>query len=288
MKKLIVIMLVLLTSVSAKFPSKIKLTYAPQQGSTSTYELKVKSVLVLKNINLKLLNLHTPNYTNYLNFVFTNVVDAVNKNGSITETVTYNDFTLEQELMGIRTPIDMDLELKGKSFTTTVSKDGTVIDTKGLDILAPTLRNLKLDNLFLQTRPVFPEKKIKVGDSWDNEIISKLPIKNSIVKTSMKMKYSLDGFERIDKCNCAVVGMKFETQTETIPVRKEKEDFVIEVNLTGSGSGKIYYDYAKSRVTLSIITMDLSSKINTTAQTGTSSLDTDQKVEMELKLLKKN
>ncbi len=286
MRKLTVLFLSLLLLTAAKFPSKIKLVYSPEQGTYSKYELKVKSVLTMNNAGLSALNLKMPGYTNHLYFMFTDRIDSVDESGVITETITYDDFRLEQEIMGVKTPLDADFDLKGKSFTTTVTSDGKLKDTKGLDILAPALKNLKLDNMFLQIRPAFPEEEIKIGATWENETETKLPIKTSIVRTSMKTRYSLDGFEKIDKRNCAVVGISLEIKTETIPVQREKEDFVIEVNLSGTGKGKIYYDYRQSKIISSNITMSLENKISTISPLGISNLDTNQAIEMDLKLTK--
>ncbi len=74
--------------------------------------------------------------------------------------------------------------------------------------------------------------------------------------------------------------------TETIPVQQEEDEFVIEVNLSGTGKGKIYYDYRQSKIISSNISMSLENKISTTAPLGTSNLDTNQTIEMNLSLIK--
>jgi len=288
MKKLcyIIIFIFSITLVAAKLPVKITLTYNPKQGTSSVYEMHVKSFLTLNNINLKAVDLKLQNFITYMDFIFTNTVDKTANDGSITETLTYNSFKLEQEIMGMRTPINMGFDLAGKSFKTTTSKDGKLKDSKGFEQLAPTLQDLRLDNFFLQINPVFPQKAVKVGDAWNNETNSSLPIKNSLVKTNLKSTYTLQGFEKTGIHNCVIVGIAVNINTETIPVQQEHLDYVVDVTINGTGAGKILYDYEQSRIISSQITMNLKSIIKTTADTGISKLDTDQRVEMNLKLTK--
>ena len=288
MKKLcyIIIFIFSITLVAAKLPVKITLTYNPKQGTSSVYEMHVKSFLTLNNINLKAVDLKLQNFITYMDFIFTNTVDKTANDGSITETLTYNSFKLEQEIMGMRTPINMGFDLAGKSFKTTTSKDGKLKNSKGFEALAPALQDLRLDNFFLQINPEFPQKAVKVGDAWNNETNSSLPIKNSLVKTNLKSTYTLQGFEKTGIHNCVIVGIEVSINTETIPVKQEHPDYVVDVTIKGNGTGKIFYDYEQSRIISSQITMNLKSIIKTTADTGSSKLDTDQRVEMNLKLTK--
>ena len=284
-RKYLYILALLLALTGAVFPLSIMLEYSPKPGSSGTYTMAVESNLTLNNPSLQLINSGLKNFITYMNFRFTNTVKAVSETGAITEAITYDDLKLEQEILGVRMPIDLGFDLKGKSFTTTVDKNGNLVNSAGLEELAPKLRDLRLDNFFLETKPVFPKKKLKPGDGWDNSLSTKIPIGTTMVQTTLASKYRLDGFAKLNGYSCAILGLSVNTSTETVPLKKEK-DYSVSVTMKGAGDGKIFYAYGESKIIAAEMTLNLDSIITTTADTGTSKLDTSQSVKMKMTLVK--
>jgi hypothetical protein len=100
--------------------------------------------------------------------------------------------------------------MKGKSFFMKVNKKGEIIDIQGFDDLAESLvREMKVPEesrqsalmqfksqfndkdvkeTFSQTFNIFPDKAVKVGDSWEKEINSRMGITKGKMMTTYRVK----------------------------------------------------------------------------------------------------
>ena len=92
--------------VAAAFGGKIRLKYGPAEGTLSTYRMKVRAFSAVTDFG-KMASKNAPaNFTTYGNFVFTSTVEKKDKDGAVTEKITYKESKLEMEVAVIRTPLD--------------------------------------------------------------------------------------------------------------------------------------------------------------------------------------
>lgn len=96
----------------------------------------------------------------------------------------------------------------GKPITYKMSKSGRIEEVSGLDWMKqmmPSLaKSMDFNDLLKQTRPVFPEHPIKIGDSWASTTEFKLsPAKGESAKIVLTSTYT--GTEKVNGKMCAVI-----------------------------------------------------------------------------------
>ncbi|MCJ7645759.1 DUF6263 family protein [bacterium] len=268
-------------SEGRKFPDSVRLVYKPEAGTSTTYKMEVRA-------SAKLINMEEENYpgvpqesTTFGKFIFSDKILDVTPEGKILEELTYGDVELEMEVNGRRQNLPFANRLEGKSILMEIDKDGRVISTKGLDQFSEELKDLRIQDMYIQFRPIFPDRELKVGDSWDNRTESAIPIESMLNRTKIEEKYTLSGFKERGNSLCAVIRVKLEIYTIGKTVKKE-EGVDIDVDMEGKGEGEILYAFKDSRLLSSQIDLDLTSRIRSSAYREVQEIEMKHRVEMVL------
>jgi hypothetical protein len=219
--------------------------------------------------------------TTFGKFIFSDKILDVTPEGKILEELTYGDVELEMEVNGRRQNLPFANRLEGKSILMEIDKDGRVISTKGLDQFSEELKDLRIQDMYIQFRPIFPDRELKVGDSWDNRTESAIPIESMLNRTKVEGKYTLSGFKERGNSLCAVIRVKLEIYTIGKTVKKE-EGVDIDVDMEGKGEGEILYAFKDSRLLSSQIDLDLTSRIRSSAYREVQEIEMKHRVEMVL------
>lgn len=123
---------------------------------------------------------------------------------------------------------------------------------------------------------LFPEKPVRVGDSWDMSGSMDFTVKDRTVKVDYKGSGRLLAFEKVDERECAVV----ETTSEIpdlsdlivgfFPEEARKSGVQIHVSTEGKMTGKVWFDIANGLSVRSSETTDMTSNVSLSLPTGQS------------------
>jgi hypothetical protein len=153
-------------------------------------------------------------------------VKDVDKEGIMTIEVTYNNFKLTVERDGKSQEIPT-AAMEGKSVTMKMNKRGKIIEMEGEDGSATTGSMNQMN----QTNAIFPEKAVKLGETWenkDNKTEIPIPGVDAKIVQNIESTFTLDSIEKVDKVECAKISMK---STVTQKTEKQKPK-----STTGSGN----------------------------------------------------
>jgi len=268
-------------SEGRKFPESVRLVYKPEAGTSSTYKMEVKASAKLIGMEEETYPAVPQESTTFGKFIFSDKILDVTPEGKILEELTYGDVELEMEVNGRRQNLPFANRLEGKSILMEIDKDGRVISTKGLDQFSEELKDLRIQDMYIQFRPIFPDRELKVGDSWDNRTESAIPIESMLNRTKVEEKYTLSGFKERGNSLCAVIRVKLEIYTIGKTVKKER-GVDIDVDMEGKGEGEILYAFKDSRLLSSQIDLDLTSRIRSSAYRAVQEIEMKHRVEMVL------
>lgn len=141
--------------------------------------------------------------------------------------------------------------LEGKSAILSLAKNGEVKSFKLPEQLPASMQNADFRNMFA----VFPEKELRIGESWLRDAESK-DEENELFSTQYvtHAKYTLSGIEKKGAHNCAKVQLESTTQSFSKP---KSADLNLGGTVDGKVSGVIFYDLTSGYVVYS----DLETKI---------------------------
>ena len=262
-----------------KFPESLRLVYQPEAGTSTTYKMEVKACTKLIGME-KEIPLGVPQEsTTFGRFVFSDKILDVSAEEKIQEELTYTDVQLEMEVEGRRQSLPFAHKLEGKSILMEIDKKGRVISTKGLEQFSEELKDLRIQDMYIQLRPIFPDRELKVGDSWENQTESAIPIAGMLIRTKIEGKYTLSGFKEMGSNLCVVIGVNLGIYTIGKTVKKER-GVDIDIDMEGKGEGKILYAFEDSRLFSSRIELDLTSKIRSSAYREVQRIEMKHKIEM--------
>ncbi len=264
-----------------KFPDALRLIYQPRAGTFNIYEMQVKTSAKLIGMEKEIYPAVPQVSTTFGRFIFSDKVLGVTPEGRIKEELTYKEVQLEMEVEGSRQNLPFADKLKGKSILMEFDRDGRVISAEGLDRFSEELKDLNIENMYVQLRPIFPDRELKIGDTWDNRTESRIPIAGMLVTTTVRENYMLSGFKEKGNILCAVIGVNLEIYTTGETVKREKE-IDIDINMEGKGEGELLYAFEKSRLISSWMEFDLKSKIRSSAYRETQGIDMRHRIEMLL------
>jgi len=264
-----------------KFPDSVRLAYRPEAGTSNKYKMEVRASSKLIGMEEEIYPDVPQESTTFGKFTFSDKILSVTPEGKIQEELTYRDVELEMEVSGRRQNLPFANRLEGKSILMEIDKDGRVISTKGLDQFSEELKDLKIQDMYLQLRPIFPDRELKVGDSWDNRTESAIPIEGMVNRTKVEGKYTLSGFKERGNSLCAVIRVKLEIYTIGKTVEKER-GVDIDIDMEGKGEGEILYAFKDSRLLSSRMVLDLTSRIRSSAYREVQEIEMKHRVEMVL------
>ena len=269
-----------------KFPESLRLVYRPQAHTSTTYEMEVKASAKLMGMEKEIYPAVPQESITSGKFIFSDKILSVTPEGKIQEELTYNDVQLEMEVEGRRQKLSFADKLKGKSILMEIDRDGRVISTKGLEEFSEELKDLRIQDMYVQLRPIFPDRELKVGDSWDNRIESTIPMGSVLIRTKVEENYTLSGFEEKEGNLCVVIGVNLGIYTTGKTVKKEGE-VDIDIDMEGNGEGEILYAFEHSRLISSRIELDLTSRIRSSAYRETQEIEMKHRIQMALEKTKK-
>jgi len=273
-------------SEGRRFPDSLRLVYQPEVGTSNTYEMEVKASAKLISVEKETYPAIPQESITFSRFIFSDKILGVTPEGRIKEELTYNDVQLEMVVEGSRQNLPFADKLKGKSILMEFDRDGRVVSVEGLQRFSEELKDLSVQDMYVQLRPIFPDRELKVGDTWDNRTESRIPIGGMLIRTNIQEKYTLSGFKETANILCAVIGVNLEIYTTGKTVKKE-EGIDIDIDMEGKGEGELLYAFEKSRLISSQMEFDLKSKIRSSAYREAKEIEMRHRIEMLLEEEKK-
>lgn len=142
-------------------------------------------------------------------------------------------------------------ELPGEiSFRLQITPQGRVVDVSGIETTKPLFGDIDFQSYFEQSQPVFPERPMKVGDSWTQEVKVVSPRAEPVVTTSTYVLESLAGSGGEPHAVIAYEGDIYLPVTRAVPDTAEGGagggTVVIEERMRVEG--KIYFDHERGIV----------------------------------------
>jgi len=263
-----------------EFPRSIRLAYRPEAGTCTNYEMAVEASAKLVGREEEIYPSVPQESKTFGSFLFSHKVLDITSGGNIREELTYTDAKLEMEIAGKRQSLDFADRLKGKTILMEIGRDGRTISVKGLEEFSEELRDLGIRDMYIQMRPMFPDRELKVGDSWDNRTESALPIGDMLVRTQVDQRYTISGFEEKGGNLCVLIGTNIEINTTGKTLKKG--EFDTDIDMEGKGDGEILYSFEDSRVISSRMGIDLRSWIRSSAYREVREIEMEHRVELLL------
>lgn len=131
-----------------------------------------------------------------------------------------------------------------------------------------------MQDTMLGTSLIFPDKAIKVGESWTQDIPLDIPMGPMKMKLNFKTKYTFMGYSKIGKRDTAVF------KNETTVILQEGAAGPVEMKVNGKGVGYIYFDQKAGVLVKSDVELDQSISMNMPSPDGQGS----QGMSMETKV----
>ena len=296
MKKRIILSIVLALVLAGCGPKSVKLEYRLPKGDVSDYrmvmemdgETRIEGMGQTKSSKLE----------GKQELELTQEVKEVSPDGILDVEVTYTKASMEMSVDGKKAPSpSMEKLLVGKKISMRMDRQGRTLEAKGLEGLPGLPQGMDLKNLTRQIQPVFPNKELKKGDSWIQDLgMSTQLAEGMYLDQTGEAKYTLLGFKKMKGYPCveikSVVNLTQSmdlTQERVNPATGQKTKIDMKVKNDGQGEGVIYYAYPDGKLIESNMVMDMKSETTTTtaAPFGEMVLKTDSdmtiKVNMELK-----
>ena len=247
----------------------IKLSLKFQEGDEYKYNLIQDSVITTEFMGKKM---EMPSKTE---ITLTQKVEKVDL-GIAELNVTYDTFNMEMNVGGKQIPSNMGKSMVGKTNKMKISENGEIIEPKGIKAMVG-LQGLGSDikNIFFSLYPKFPERKLKVGNSWTQ----KQEIPQSQMGVVIEYQYTLPKLEKKKGYDCAVIDY---TISMTIEGGEQTK-----MNMKGSGKGKgtAYFAYEKGLLVESEVAMDLTMSISAPLPTGEQEIPTTTHQTIKLSLI---
>ena len=176
----------------------------------------------------------------------TQKVDRVDK-GVADITITCDTYDMEMNIGGKTIPNAMGSSMAGKQTPMKLSENGEVIEPKGLQSMV-TLQGLGADinNVLFSLYPKFPDRKLKMGDTWTQR--EELP--QSPMKVIVESKYTYTKREEKNGHSCAVLDY-------TIVMDVQGSDEAVKMKGSGTGTGQTHVAVDKGIIVESKVEMDL-------------------------------
>ncbi len=247
----------------------IKLSLKFQEGDEYKYNLIQDSVTTTEFMGKKM---EMPSKTE---ITLTQKVEKVDL-GIAELNITYDTFNMEMNVGGKKIPSNMGKSMVGKTNKMKISENGEIIEPKGIKAMVG-LQGLGSDikNIFFSLYPKFPERKLKVGNSWTQ----KQEIPQAQMGVVIEYQYTLTKLEKKKEHNCAVIDY---TISMTIEGGEQTK-----MNMKGRGQGKgtAYFAYEKGLLVESEVVMDITMTISAPLPTGEQEIPTTTHQTIKLSLI---
>lgn len=296
MKRGIILSIVLALILAGCGPKSVKLEYRLAKGDVSDYQMamemegetRIEGMGQTKSSKLE----------GKQELELTQEVKEISPDGILDVELTYTKASMEMLVDGKKAPSpSMGKLLVGRKISMKMDRQGRTLEAKGLEGLPGLPQGMDLENLTRQAQPVFPDRELKKGDSWIQDLgMSTQLAKGMYLDQSGEAKYTLLGFKKMKGYPCAEIKSVVDltqsmdlTQERINPATGQKTKVEMKVKNDGQGEGTIYYTCQDGKLIKSNMVMDMKSETTTTTTTpfGEMVLKTDSdmttKVNMELK-----
>lgn len=295
MKKIIIPSIVIALVLAGCGPKSVKLEYRLPKGDVSDYQMvmemegetRIEGMGQTKSSKLG----------GKQELELTQEVKEVSPDGILDVELTYTKTSMEMSVDGEKAPSPpLEKLLVGKKISMRMDRQGRTLEAKGLEGLPGLPQGMDLENLTRQAQPIFPDRELKKGDSWIQDLrMSAQLAEGMYLDQSGEAKYTLLGFKKVKGYPCAEIKSVVDltqsmdlTQEKVNPATGQKTKVEMKVKNDGQGEGIIYYAYQDGKLIKSNMVMDMKSETTTTvAPFGETILKTDSdmttKVNMELK-----
>lgn len=178
-------------------------------------------------------------------------VDRVDQ-GIAEITITCDSYNLEMNIGGKTIPNTMGSSMVGKQTPLKLRENGEIIEPKGMQSMI-ALQGLSADinNVLFSLYPTFPDRGLKVGDTWTQK--EELP--QDQMNVMVESTYTFTRREEKNGHPCAVLDY-----TISMDIQGGDESDM-KMKGTGNGSGTTYVAYEKGVLVESKVDMDLKMSI---------------------------
>lgn len=130
-----------------------------------------------------------------------------------------------------------------------ITPQGRIIDVSGVETARPLYGDIDFQSYFEQSQPVFPERALKIGDSWTQEVKVVSPTSEPVVTSST---YVLESVVEEEGRELAVIAydgdiylpVRFPAPSDSAGGGAGNADRTTSVEERISVSGRIYFDHA--------------------------------------------
>jgi hypothetical protein len=184
--------------------------------------------------------------------ILTQKVDRVDQ-GVAEITITCDAYDMEMNIGGRKIPNTMGSSMVGKQTPMKLRENGEIIEPKGMQSMV-ALQGLSADisNVLFSLYPTFPDRRLKVGDTWTQK--EELP--QSQMKIIVESTYTFTRREEKNGHTCAVLDYSI-----SMNVQGADDDEQMKMKGSGTGKGTTYVAYEKGLLVESRVDMNLKMSI---------------------------
>lgn len=259
---------------------KVSLSYGTLGGKEVSYKMSSNTSYNFQGVERQTLS----------EITYSVKVDSIYPDGTIDRTIKFLDFVMS-EIGGstgkLETATDLE-KYRGEWLYLRLGPEGKLLNWKGLDGITEhdlTGESFR-DQLVLSMAELYQPLgggEVGVGSTWHREIELPMGIRDGEKTQKVSLEYEVEGFGKKDGRRCAKIKIRTKIEAEGGGEIRGKKFWV---NLSGNGSGTIWFDYTEGLLveeySKAVVTVDVSreraGKEDVTTDTGT--LDVESKVHL--------
>ena len=172
-----------------------------------------------------------------------------------------------------------------QSMSMKVTKTGKILEIKGLEGLKRVMPQLDIQGMIKQSQPAFPEKEVRIGESWTQDV--ELPLPQVGKPVTIETEYTLKGFEKINGYNCARIEVKADVLLTDLVFdmslgKPQTEVGMVIDRLSQKTEGMLYFAHKEGIVVKSDQDVDMSMEMTTKMKRA--KVETEMKTGMNMKM----
>lgn len=248
-----VALMFLFSCVSDSMAAGVKLQYDLKKGDTAKYRMKMKSTTSIGALGkVEKMDTETEMTLNQ------RVIDRDEKNTMYVLTAIEGVKTIVNG-----TPVDDKSNKTAEQvFTMHMEPSGKILDTQGL----------KSEISMQQMQLAFPDKLVDVGDNWTNTLAA-----SEQIPTTLKMKYTVDKFEKIQGLDCIVIKSKVVSEAS-------KPGVVSQLDVNADGT--IWFAHKEGKIVKNAVIGTFGSVTNQVIEGKTEPIVTKVNIDLLMDLVK--
>ncbi len=247
------VVMFLFSCVGDSMAAGVKLQYDLKKGDTSKHRMKMKSTTSIGALGkVEKMDTETEMTLNQ------RVIDRDDKNAMYVLTSIENVKTIVNG-----TPVDEQSNKTAEQvFTMHMEPSGKILDTQGL----------KTEMSMQQMNLAFPEKPVEIGESWTNTLKA-----TEQIPTTLKMKYTVDKFEKVQGMDCVVIKSKVTSEAS-------KPGVVSQLDVNADGT--IWFAHKEGKIVKNAVIGTFGSVTNQVIDGKTEPIVTKVNIDLLMDLIK--